>query len=197
MKTSNYEDTVKKIIIIHGYFASPYDHWFPWLQDKMRTVYNLDINVLPMPTPETPSVEEWLATVHENLGIPNKETFIIAHSLGGITLLRYLDTLKESFSLGGMILVSPFDKPLSIFPELDSFVDVNLDYAKLARVVDQKYVIVSDNDTFVSPAITKELSEKLDCALLEIPQGGHFLGAEGFEMFPEVYDVLKKMITKY
>ena len=188
---------MKKIIVIHGYFASPYDHWFPWLQDKMRMVYNLDVDILPMPTPETPSVEAWLATIHESLGTPDKETFVIAHSLGCVTLLRYLDTHKESFSLGGMILVSPFDKPLTLFPVLDSFVDVTLDYAKLARVVDQKYVIVSDNDTFVSPAITKALSAKLDCALLEIPEGGHFLGAEGFELFPEVYEVLKKMITKY
>lgn len=98
--------------------------------------------------------------------------------------------------LGGMILVSPFDQPLDAFPNLDPFVDVTLDYAKLSRSIAQKYIIFSDNDTYVPSSLSKELCAKLDCALLEIPRGGHFLGIEGFEMFPEVYEILKKMMTK-
>jgi len=184
-------------MIIHGYSASPFDHWFPWLHDKMHAVDGIDVNVLRMPTPEAPHVEAWLDTLRGALSTLNSETFIIAHSLGCITLLRYLSSLQESFVLGGMILVSPFDKPLDVFPSLDPFVDVKLDYAKLSRSIAQKYIIYSDNDIYVPPTISKELCAKLDCALLEIPRGGHFLGNEGFEMFPEVYEILKKMMTKY
>ncbi len=187
---------MKKIYIIHGYFASVHDHWFPWLHDKMSIVHGMNIEILPMPTPETPSVDAWLALIQEEIGVPDKETFVIAHSLGCIALLRHLESIKESFSLGGMILVSPFDKPLEVFPNLDAFVDVSLDYARLSRNILQKHVILSDNDMYVPPFVSKALCTKLDAALLEIPHGGHFLGIEGFEMFPELYEILKTMLAK-
>ncbi|MDD3343765.1 MAG: alpha/beta hydrolase [Sulfurospirillaceae bacterium] len=188
---------MKKIYVIHGFFASPYDHWFPWLHDKMQMAHGLDVEILHMPTQETPYVDEWLDKIHHMIGTPDINTFVITHSLGGIALLRYLNNLQESFLLGGIILVSPFDKPIDVYPLLDSFVNVTLDYAKLSRNIDQKAVIISGNDAFVSPTISKALSQKLDCALFEIPRGGHFLGKEGFEMFPEVYEILKKMLTKH
>ena len=188
---------MKKVYIIHGYFASPSDHWFPWFVEKVHAMYGIEVEVLRMPTPETPHVEVWLEKLRDKIGTPTNETYIIAHSLGCITLLRYLDSFKESFALGGMILVSPFDNPLEIFPNLDSFVDIKLDYDKLSRNILQKHVIFSDNDMYVPSFISKKLGIKLDSALLEIPRGGHFLGIEGFEMFPELYELFRQMITKY
>lgn len=188
---------MKKVYIIHGYSASSNDHWFPWFVEKVHAMYGIEVEVLRMPTPETPQVEAWLEKLRDKISTPNNETFIIAHSLGCITLLRYLDALPESFALGGMILVSPFDKPLEIFPNLDAFVDTKLDYAKLSRNILQKHVIFSDNDMYVPSYVSKTLGAKLDSALLEIPRGGHFLGIEGFEMFPELYEVFRQMITKY
>lgn len=188
---------MKKVYIIHGYGASPLDHWFPWFVEKVRTMYGLDVEVLAMPTPQTPNVEAWLGTLREHIGVPNNETYIIAHSFGCITLLRYLNTLAESFSLGGMVLVSPFDKPLASLPALDPFVNVHLDYAKLSRNILQKHVIFSDNDAYVLPQMSKTLGNTLDCALHEIPRGGHFLGAEGFEMFPELFEIFRQMMNKH
>jgi len=187
---------MKKIYIVHGYFASPTDHWFPWFVEKVDANYGIEVEVLRMPTPDTPDMDAWLEKLHTKIGTPSNETFIIAHSLGCITLLRYLDSLQESFTLGGMILVSPFDKPLEVFPSLNSFVDITLDFDKLSRSITQKHVIFSDNDMYVPPFVSKTIGVKLDSALLEIPRGGHFLGIEGFEMFPELYEIFRQMITK-
>lgn len=187
---------MKKVYIIHGYYASPNEHWFPWFVEKVHAGYGIDVEVLRMPKPETPNVEMWLEKLREKIGIPNAETFIIAHSLGCIALLRYLESLQEHVKLGGMILVSPFDKPLEVFPHLDSFVNVSLNYTKLARCVLQKYTIFSDNDMYVPASISKNVGIHLDSALYEIPQGGHFLGIEGFETFPELYEVFRQMMNK-
>jgi len=188
---------MKKVMIVHGYSASPYDHWFPWFVEKVNAVYGIEVEVLRMPRPEIPQVEAWMQKLHDKIDVPNNETFIIAHSLGCIALLRYLDSIQESFTLGGMILVSPFDKPLEVFPNLDPFVDTHIDYAKLSLGIDQKYTIFSDNDMYVPPLISKTLGEKLDSALYEIPRGGHFLGIEGFEMFPELYEIFRQMLSKH
>lgn len=50
-----------------------------------------------------------------------------------------------------------------------------------------------DMDAYVPPSMSKTLGGALDCALREIPGGRHFLGIEGFEMFP----AFRQMITKY
>lgn len=34
--------------MIHGYFASVHDHWFPWLHDKMSIVHGINIEILPI-----------------------------------------------------------------------------------------------------------------------------------------------------
>lgn len=187
---------MKKVYIIHGYYASPNEHWFPWFVEKVHAGYGIDVEVLRMPRPETPHIEMWLEKLREKIGIPNPETFIIAHSLGCIAFLRYLESLQENFTLGGMILVSPFDKPLEIFPNLDAFVTVTLDYPKIARSALQKYTIFSDNDLYVPAMVSKNMGINLDSALYEIPHGGHFLGIEGFETFPELYEVFRQMMSK-
>jgi len=45
---------MKKVMIIHGYRASPLDHWFPWLHDKVYAVDGIEMDVLRMPNPEAP-----------------------------------------------------------------------------------------------------------------------------------------------
>lgn len=187
---------MKKVYIIHGYYASPHEHWFPWFVEKVQAGYGIDIEVLRMPTPESPHVDAWFEKLHSKIGTPNNQTFIIAHSLGCIALLRYLESLQESFSLGGMILVSPFDKPLEIFPHLNAFVDVTPNYAKITRSVLQKYTVFSDNDMYIPASISKNVGINLDSALYEIPRGGHFLGIEGFETFPELYEIFRQMMNK-
>ena len=114
--------TKKKIYIIHGYNASANRHWFPWLEQELTSDKNISVKVLDIPSPTEPKLGEWIGKLSESIDKLGQNIFFIAHSLGCIALLGYLETLKELPKIGGIILVSGFNKKLENIPELNNFI---------------------------------------------------------------------------
>ncbi len=131
-----------KLYIIPGYRASPTDHWFPWLKQRAEARGSA-ATVLKMPTPSNPELGEWLKTLQESISAPDKNTFFVAHSLGCITLLRYLDSLPAERQIGGFILVSGFSSLPSgtLSKQLDPFIKDPVDYEHLRKMALQRVVI--------------------------------------------------------
>ena len=96
-----------KLYIIPGYRASPTDHWFPWLKQQAEARGSA-ATVLKMPTPSNPELGEWLKTLQERISDPDKNTFFVAHSLGCITLLRYLIRYPPSAKSAGLFSFPDF-----------------------------------------------------------------------------------------
>jgi predicted alpha/beta hydrolase family esterase len=183
----------KHVYIIHGYSASPEAHWFPWLKQKLIDT-GVQVSVLAMPTPTSPDHIAWLEHLNEHIQSPNENTFFVAHSLGCITLLHYLNSLSKQIKIGGVILVSGFISPLSILPALDPFTKDDFNPAHIMSLSENRVVIASRDDSIVPYVQTKELSQLLNMPLLEIEKGGHFLASDGFTKFPIVYEILQKML---
>ena len=172
---------------MHGYQASPGEHWFPWLKTRFTTERD-SVTVLSLPTPNEPVVSGWTDELHRSIGRPTEDTVIIAHSLGCITALRHLASLAPGWSLGGLLLVAGFAEPIDSLPLLDPFTAGNEFVDTL--VVPRCTVIRSDNDTVVDPAATARLADRLQAKLITVPGGGHFGSADGYERFPEVQQEL-------
>ncbi|MBC6677101.1 MAG: alpha/beta hydrolase, partial [Acinetobacter sp.] len=48
------------IYIVHGYQASPNDHWFPWLGQKLSQMdLHAEVKRLVLPHSDAPHFEEW------------------------------------------------------------------------------------------------------------------------------------------
>ncbi|WP_460151553.1 RBBP9/YdeN family alpha/beta hydrolase, partial [Priestia megaterium] len=75
----------KQVYIIHGYGASPSNHWFPWLKEKL-IADNHQVSVLHMPNSSDPKKEEWLKTLANKIKNLDNNAYFVAHSLGSITL---------------------------------------------------------------------------------------------------------------
>jgi len=75
----------KQVYIIHGYGASPANHWFPWLKEKLIADDN-QVLVLHMPNSSDPKKEEWLETLANKIKNLDNNTYFVTHSLGSITL---------------------------------------------------------------------------------------------------------------
>lgn len=88
--------------IIHGYGASPTDHWFPWLQARLQAA-GIPTIVPPLPDSEHPDFAAWQATLTQTIGTPDRNTLLIAHSLGTISLLHYLSATRPA-SVGGLVI---------------------------------------------------------------------------------------------
>lgn len=185
----------KHVYIIHGYGASPQHHWFPWLKEKLEA-RGISVSVLPMPDTANPDPAAWDQFLNKQVASHDENTFFVAHSLGGISLLRHLMSVSKSARIGGLVLVSGFSKPLPGLPEIDGFTAGGFDPEHITRIAPRRAVFASQNDPIVPLALTKQLSQELDAPFYSIADGGHFLGIDGFLEFPEVYRELEKMLSE-
>jgi predicted alpha/beta hydrolase family esterase len=182
----------KQVTIVHGYMASPQDHWFPWLKAKLEAE-GAEVDVLALPDSAQARADAWQGYMKSHVQQPDANHYFVAHSLGCITLLRYLDSLPPQARVGGYVLVSGFADSLSLLPQLDEFTAQPLDYRQLIAIAPKRLVIASRNDGVVPYRQSAALSRQLKAQLFSVANGGHFLGSEGHTELPIVYDQLMRM----
>lgn len=180
---------VQRVVVVHGYEASPDANWFPWLRGELQAE-GVDVTVVPLPHPNDPETAAWENAVSAALGMPDKRTVMVAHSLGAITALRVLAALPEPWQLGGLVLVAGFIEPLAALPELDRYLATDVDVERLARSIRKRTVIRSETDPFVPSAASDHLARRLDARLQVHPEAGHFMAEDGVTSFPAVLDLI-------
>ncbi|OTA21151.1 esterase [Xenorhabdus beddingii] len=186
----------KKIIIVHGYTASPSSNWFPWLKDTL-TEQGAEVIVPAMPESSAPEPEVWTNMLMDITPRADKDTIFIGHSLGCITVLRHLEAISStSLHIGGYILVSGYGSPQATLPELDAFAVEPLDYAFLRGVTEHRISIISSNDEIVPPHSSDALAHSLQSKVINVDNGGHFLDKDGFTRLLPVYHALKMMVSE-
>ncbi|MDC9590142.1 alpha/beta hydrolase [Xenorhabdus sp. XENO-10] len=186
----------KKIIIVHGYTASPSSNWFPWLKEKLNQ-QGAEVIVPTMPESSAPKPEAWAKILMDIVPEADKDTIFIGHSLGCITVLRHLESIRsQHLHIGGYILVSGFDSPQITLPELNSFTIELLDYAFLRGITEHRISLISSNDEIVSPLSSRELARSLQAEVINVDNGGHFLDRDGFTHLFPVYDILENMLSE-
>ena len=185
--------------IIHGYGASPTDHWFPWLQARLQAA-GIPTIVPPLPDSEHPDFAAWQATLRQTIGMPDCNTLLIAHSLGTISLLHYLSTTRPT-AVGGLVLVAGFGARLPTLPtiggfNIDAYIDrCHLDDATLRRHAAQMHHLISNNDYVVAPVNSHALAARLGGTVHELPQHGHFLSTDGITRLPAAWAALQTCIN--
>ena len=104
----------KRVVIIHGYMSHPQSNWFPWLKAELEK-QNIEVVVPNMPDPAWPTMETWVQTVRNIVGTLDNQTILVGHSLGGTTLLRYLEIIEKPQRAAGTVLVaSPILPPKAL-----------------------------------------------------------------------------------
>ena len=161
----------KRVFIIHGWQGSPNGNWFPWLKEKLESKGSI-VSVPEVPNPDYPELNSWLKKITEVVSKPDNDTYLIGHSLGCITILRYLEGLKTG-KIGGSILVAGFTDDLGI-KELSGFFISPINWEKINSGCGKFVVIASDNDPYVPLKYSDILKEKLNAKVLIQPGMGHF-----------------------
>ncbi|ATA23304.1 hypothetical protein BIY26_20315 [Brenneria goodwinii] len=181
---------VNNIIIVHGFLSTPRHHWFQWLRQQCEDA-NIRVFIPKMPMPRAPKPDKWLAQLSNTLDMPNEKTWFIGHSLGCITVLRYLSSLRGRLRVGGVILVSGFSEQIETHPELSDFTATQIDFDLLRKTINHRITILSSDDTVVAPRYTVKLREQLDAELYSFTGCGHFLDCDGFHQFPALNNILR------
>ncbi|MBN6066873.1 serine hydrolase family protein [Aggregatibacter actinomycetemcomitans] len=187
-----------KVFIIHGYGATPQDHWFPWLE-RLASQYGISVVTIPLPNSEYPDFERWQQTLRDYIGMPDEHCIFVAHSLGTISLLHYLSAMQPK-RIGGMILVAGFAGRIPGLAtindfNIDAYVDrTTIDFATIRSMTPKIYCVISDNDYIVTPQTSHLLAQQLQAQIMNVENGGHFLAADGFTKLPQAWLALKQCI---
>ncbi len=191
---------MKKVFIIHGFMSSPNGGFRPWL---MAELFKNDVYAcaLPMPDPYHPKKEAWVEAISNAVNMfPEDEIILVGHSLGVPAILRYLQTLSENQKIIGSVLVSGPCYSLDIenketkLRRADNFLDIPFDFENIKQKSKQFVVIHGDNDPKVPFSHAIEISQKLDCKLVSIPNGKHLGNSDGCFELPEVFTAIKDML---
>lgn len=187
---------MKRAFIIHGWGATPADHWFPWLSGSLQQ-HGFSVDTPALPNPTAPVFSDWQHTLARHIGTPQSDDVYIAHSLGNITLLHYLSQARPA-KIGGLILVSAFAAKLPKLPEIegysiDNYVEqARLDLPAVRAATPNIACIVSGNDPLVAPKESGKLAAALNSPVIRVENAGHFLASDGFTELPQVLQAVER-----
>jgi uncharacterized protein len=183
---------MKKVVIVHCWDGDPGYCWYPYVKRELEMRgFAVKIPFLP---DLLPLLSRWLGKIKKAIGEPDENTILIGHSLGCITLLRYLEELPENAKVGGVVLVAGFISDLGFRP-LYNFFSEPLDFRKIRQRAGNIVLIASDNDPFVKPFHAGILREQLNARIIW-KSGGHFtetLDGIPYREFPEVVSAVEKL----
>lgn len=120
-----------------------------------------DVEVLNLPNSHEPHVEEWLTYMRQTIPEVDADTIFVAHSLGVITTLKFLNDLDVS-KVGGLAIVSGFKDKLEGMETLDAFIEQEIDFDQLKHKIIKRFGIASKTDDIVPYTLTAELCKALD-----------------------------------
>lgn len=188
---------MKRAIVVHCWGGDSGYCWYPWAKSELEKV-GFQVEVPDMPNTDEPQFEAWLNKLKEIISSSDEELYLIGHSLGCITIMRYLESLSPSQRIGGVIFVAGFSEDIG-FPEIKNFLETPVDYQKVKESVKNGiYSISSDNDPYVDLRFSEIFREKLGAEVVVKHAAGHFSGPveEDEEMcseLPEVIEGIKKL----
>ncbi len=186
---------MERVVIVHCWGGSPNYCWYPETKKELEEK-GFKVSVPEMPDTENPKLSLWLPKLQEVAPNPNEDLFLVGHSAGVITILRYLENLLNSEKVGGVVFVAGFTDDLG-FPELKNFFEEQINFEKIKSKAKHFVAIASDNDPYVPLKYADILREKLGAEVIIKHDMKHFSGeidsAESCTSLPNVTKAIEEM----
>ncbi len=171
---------IKNLLFLHGWQASPSEHWFPEVKDYF-TSKGYRVFIPALSGNYFPKKDNWVKVVSELQ--PDEDWILIGHSLGGVTVLKFLEITKKPIAQS-VLIATPFDAMK--FGAIENFFETGFDWKKIKANCSKFDIINEDND----PAIPLEHGQKFAKNL-----GGRLHVVRGFTHFHDIdLDLLDKII---
>lgn len=186
---------MKKVVIIHCWDGYPEYCWYPQTKKELEEK-GFEVEVPVMPETDLPKLSLWFPKLKEVVGEPDEDLYLVGHSAGVITILRYLEQLEGGKKVEGVVMVAGFTDDLG-YEELKSFFETPIDFEKIKTRANHFVAIHSDNDPYVPLKHGDIFKEKLGAKLIVKIGMGHFSGpvddTKSITFLPEVSEVILEM----
>jgi len=184
---------MKKVYLIHGFEGSPNGGWRPYI---MRELEKQDVYAcaLPMLSPSLPVLSEWLSEVERCVKRDGEdEIYIVGHSLGGTTILRFLEQFDFK-NIKGIVSVSAPCISRKENSRISNFLKDDFNWSLIKSRAGKVVVIHGDDDPLVPMSDAEKIKDELNGKLIIIKNGKHLNGSAGFTELPELLEELLIMI---
>lgn len=176
----------KQAAIVHLWEGNPEYCWYPTAKSGLEDL-GYAVTVPQMPNPDAPDQDTWVSVLREIVGDPTEDTSLIGHSIGAVTILRYLESLREDQKIGHAVLVAGFTDGMG-YDVFSNFFTQPLDLETIATRADRFTVIVSDNDPYIDRRYGEELKDRLHGELIVKAALLHM--SEGCNDLPDVVNAI-------
>jgi len=185
---------MKRVFIVHCWEGYPEYCWYPYVKRELET-RGFEVKVPAFPDTDNPRQNKWVPCLAEQIGTPDENVFLVGHSIGVATILRYLETMPEDKKIGGAVLVAGFTEDIG-YEEVKNFFETPFDFAKIKASARKGFAAIhSDNDPYVDLKFSKIFKEKLGAEVIVKHALGHFSGSiEGEPACTELPVVLEKIL---
>lgn len=180
----------KRVVIVHGWGGSPEDCWIPWLKKKLEGE-GFSVAVPEMPDTNNPRMDAWVGRVMDEVGEPDGELYMVGHSLGNITIMRYLESLGEGQKIGGAVLVAALID--SKKEKIKAFFADPIGWDRIREAGGKFVAINSDDDPHVPVSHGETIRDMLGAELIVQRNKGHFSIGDSCTELPVVLESVLKI----
>jgi predicted alpha/beta hydrolase family esterase len=190
------DNSMKKVIIIHGYTSSPQRKKYRIISEKLHTL-GVECAIPALPGGEHPHSSEWLALIDKEVRNTDKPVILVGHSLGTRAALLYLDRFDRK--VDAVILISAFNNNVKENRnrkdgDYADFFDYSVDIDKIKKLANKFIVAHSRDDDALDYHQGVEISKELGAQLVTYENMGHFGGEERAEANAEAFLKLIKSV---
>lgn len=183
---------MKRAIIIHCWEGYPEYCWYPYARRELEKL-GFQVEVPQFPETEKPQLTKWLPYLQSIVGEPDGELFLIGHSVGCATIMRYLESLPAGKKIGGVVFVAGYIGDLG-YEELKNFFETPVNFQKIKSHCGKFIAIHSDNDPYVDLKFADLFKRELGAEVIIKHNMRHFSGAvEGEKACLELPDVVESV----
>ena len=179
---SNSSANEAKVLIVPGLYNSSPQHW-----QRIWAAHQPTFRVIEQQDWNTPSCDDWTATVDAAVREESRPVVLVGHSMGCMTIIQW--ALRYPRPLAGALLVAPSDTEADSFPiGTRGFAPIPLE-----RLPFPSIVIASSNDKFVSLARAQHFATSWGSSFVNLGPQGHITAADGFGAWPEGSTYLEQL----
>lgn len=181
---------MRKVLILHGWHASPPPHWQDWLARELVS-RGVIVAFPQLSDPINPSRELWMQEAVEALEALRPDT-VVCHSLGNV-LWWHLCHEKRALHVDRLLLVAP-PRDLHDYEAVAEFFPVALPQELYAR---ESMLVTSDDDPYLNKAEGLRFARALDVKHVSFQNMGHINTASGYGPWPWILEQVMQQGEQY
>lgn len=180
-----------RVILVHGFNASPQMNFHPWLADQLRDRgFEVVVPELPLSTKEELNLPEIIETMKSQIGYLKNDDILLGHSLGAFIILQYLEAVEMTETPRAVIMVAA---PWNVSkPELRRLFLVDLDADVLMWKAREYIVVHSKDDQLVPFEHGQHLARAFKAKFVTTESDGHFMN----EQYPVLLETIEEVAKR-